>query len=446
MKKRQQLNVIVSALLLAGSIATNLAWASSNVLFVFDVSEQMSGKFSKHTKLKDLSKIESTIETFETMVETLSRDINVGIEVYGHQGDRDCSAIEIINPLAPLDAEAIVENVQMLEPDQGSTPIAKALQQAGEALNVVKGEKTIILFSNTQDTCGGDVNEVVRLLKEQGITVNVLGIDVTEDEAIELSNIAEVSGGEYYSASNFEEMGKSLESIQEKIEGRAHKGKVVFRDDFIEKLLSRKWTVVDPDTSLLKVDKGAVTITSAKKAKNILHLDVPEKKSDWIFTANFNVDSQSMQEVFELGISNKNQTQTILAQVNINLNGNLILKGIKNTKKSTSHFQQKLMAYQSKIINGKLDFLKKHIQSITVKLEKIGNEYVVSARLEQLNNDNLPPSNWVLLQTIKSVQLPNDVLFIKTYLNNSKKHQTKGLVGKVNLKWVEVETLTTKIR
>ncbi|MCF6205239.1 MAG: VWA domain-containing protein [Methylococcaceae bacterium] len=441
MKKRKQLDIIISAILLVGSIAPNLAWASSNVMFIFDVSEQMSGKFSKHTKLKDLSKIESTMETFEAMVEVLPKDINVGIEVYGHQGDRDCSAIEIINPLAPLDPEAIVENIQMLEPDQGSTPIAKALQQAGEALNAVKGDKTIILFSNTQDTCGGDVNEISNILKEQGISVNVLGIDVNEDETRELSGIAEASGGEYFVARNFEEMEKSLESIKEKIEGRTHKGKVVFRDDFIEDSLSSQWTVINSDTNLLKVNKGAVSITSTKKAENILHLNVPEKKNDWVFTANFNVDSQSMQEVFELGISNKNQTETILARININIDNNLILKSIKNTKKSTSHFQQKLITYRSKTLSGQLDFLEKNIQSITVKLEKVGNEYVVSARLEQLNNDILPPSTWVLSQKIKSNQLPNDVFFIKTYQNNEKNHQTKRSTGKVNLKWVEVETL-----
>ncbi len=423
-------------MLLVGTICSNQVWASSNVLFIFDVSERMSGKFSKHTKLNDLSKIESTMETFESMVETLPKDINTGIEIYGHQGDRDCSAIEIIHPLAPLNIEAIVEKLQMLEPDQGATPIAKALEQGGEALNRVKGNKTIILFSNAQDTCGGDVNEVVSLLKEQGIIVNVLGIDVNEDEAIELSSIAEGSGGEYYFTSSIEELEKSLESIKEKIEEKAHKGKVVFRDDFIEKSLSSQWTVINPDTNLLKVDKGTTTITSAKKPKNILHLDVPEAKDDWIFTANINVISQSMQEVFELGISDKNQAQKVLAQLNMNINGNLVLKGIKNTKKSTSHFQKKLISYQSKTIKGQLDFLKKHIQSITVKLEKVGNEFVISARLEQSNNDNNPPSNWVVLQKIKSAQFPNDTFFIKTY-----RKDTKGSSGEINLKWVEVETL-----
>ncbi len=436
MKKRLQINVIISAMLLAGAISSSQVWASSNVLFIFDVSEQMSGKFSKHTKLNDLSKMESTLETFEAMVETLPKDINVGVEVYGHQGDRDCSAIEIINPLAPLNIEAIVENVQMLEPDQGATPIAKALEQGGDALNTVKGNKTIVLFSNTQDTCGGDINEVVSTLKELGIIVNVIGIDVNEDETIELSSIAEGSGGEYFFANNFEELEKILERIKENIEEKAHKGKVVFRDDFIEKSLSSQWSVIDPDANLLKVDKGAVTITTAKHAKNILHLDVPEAKNDWIFTANINVTPQSMQEVFELGIAEKNRTQSILAQLNINIDGDLVLKAVKNTKKSTSHFQKKLITYQSKAIKGQLDFLKKHIQSITVKLEKVGNEYLVSAKLEHLNNDNTPPSSWVALQKIKSVEFPNDVFFIKTYTKGS-----KGSSGEINLKWVEVETL-----
>lgn len=446
MKKILQIKAILLALLLTGLININQVHASSNVLFVFDVSEKMSGKFPEHTKLKDFSKIESTMEAFESMLETLPNDFNVGIEAYGHEGDKDCSAIEIISPLEPLDTDVIMDGVHMLIPEQGTIPLANALLQGGEALSEVKGDKTIVLFSNGQDTCGGDIDEVISQLKTWGIVVYVLGIDVNEDETMELSGIADENGGQFFAVNNDEEMATSLASVKEKIENEDHQSEVFFRDDFVEKSLSSQWTIANPETKLLKVDKGAVTMITrakqAKKANNTLRLSTPDLNSDWIFIANFTVKSQSMQEVVELGVSNQKDTQAILAQLNINTKGHIVLKGIKGTKKSTSHFQEKLISYQAKKTREQANFVNKYIKSITVKLEKVGEEYLVSAKIEQLDeNDKALPSNWVRLQKMKSSPLPNDTFFIRTYIKDANKDQVKNLSGEVNLKWVEVRTL-----
>jgi hypothetical protein len=445
MTKNLQSNVLTLVIILTGSLFNNPAWSSSNLLFIFDVSERMSGKFPDHTTLKDLNKIDTTTTSFEVMLEQLPIDINTGLIAYGHHGEKDCSAVEILNPLIPLDAKSIIEKIDQFEPDRGSTPLAKALQQASEALSTVEGKKTIVLFSDGKDTCGGDMNEVTNQLKEQGISINVLGIDIKEDERDELANIAAANDGHYYSVNNLEEMEKSLKNISEKIANKSFT-KPFFRDDFIEKSLSGQWQILNPDGKKLQVEKGGVTFNTTankpKQSKNTLRIDAPAEDSNWVLAANFSVSPQSLREVFELGISNKEGTQVILAQLNMNPEGNILLKAIKSTKKSTSSFKKKLISYNAQNPKENTTFIEKHIQSITVKLEKVNKEYVVSAKLDPLiNADSTVPSSWISLQTINASSLPNDKMFIKAYAINTNNRRIKNPLGKIILKWVDVKTM-----
>ena len=431
-------------MVLTGYVFTSQAWASSNVLFIFDVSERMSGKFPEHTKLKDLSKLDTATEALESMLEDLPQDLHVGLEAYGHHGEKDCSVIEIVSPLQQLDTEEIINKLDLLESEQGSAPLAAALQLAGEELSSAQGNKSIVLFSDGKDSCGGDINEVTSWLKAKDIVVYVLAIDVKEDEVAELFSIADENEEHYYSVNNVEDMKRSLDKIKEKMEAKKTY-EDFFRDDFVEKSLSKQWQVLNPDAKLMEVSKGSVTFAMAtnkpKNAKNILRLTAPDSESDWVFTANLNVIPQSTREVFELGISNEAGSQVILAQLNINSNGNLILKGIKGTKKSTSSFQEKLASNTVRTAKQHSDFFKDRIRSITVKLEKIGREYVVSAKLEPLDNSNkIVSSNWVTLKKINSSLLPNDKFFIKTYSMNVKNHQAKTK-GELALKWVDVKII-----
>ena len=444
MKKSLQSKVIILMIVLTGYVFTSQVWASSNVLFIFDVSERMSGKFPEHTKLKDLSKLDTATEALESMLENLPQDLHVGLEAYGHQGDKDCSAIEIVSPLQQLDTEEIINKLDLLESEQGSAPLAAALQLAGEELSSAQGNKSIVLFSDGKDSCGGDINEVISWLKAKDIAVYVLAIDVKEDEVAELFSIADENEEHYYSVNNVEDMKRSLDKIKEKIETKKTY-EDFFRDDFVEKSLSKQWQVLNPDAKLMEVSKGSVTFAMAtnkpKNAKNILRLTAPDSESDWVFTANLNVIPQSTREVFELGISNEAGSQVVLAQLNINSNGNLILKGIKGTKKSTSSFQEKLASNILRTPNQHSDFFKDRIRSITVKLEKIGMEYEVSAKLEPLDNsDKIVSSKWVTLKKINSSLLPNDKFFIKTYSMNVKNHQAKTK-GELALKWVDVKII-----
>jgi len=450
MRKILQTKVIILTMVLACTIHTGQVWATSNILFILDVSGRMAGKFPEHTKLTDPTKMQITTDLFDSLLLDLPKGFNVGLEVYGHRGDRDCTAIEMINPLSPLNEPAIMDNVRKLIPERGAIPLSEALVQGFEALKDLEGNKTIVLFSDGTDSCGNNLNEVTKRLEGQGIIINVLGIDVKKDESTQLSAIAEAGNGLYFAVNTIEDLENSITTIKEKLIDRKLDKKIFFHDDFSGGSLSEQWMILNPDKKSMSVKDGTVAlfvnVSKPKKAANILHLDVPDPKDDWIFTANFNLVPQSMAEVFELGITNENGSQQILAQIQFNVVdnkvSNVFLRGIKDTRQSTSHFYKKLISFRSKNLKKHADFFKEHINSINIKLQKSGTAYIVSAKLEPIKEkDSAVSSDWVTLQKLISLPLPDDTFFIRTYLKDAKNYLSTNPTGKVDLNWVDIQTM-----
>lgn len=443
MKKKLRVRTIILTIVLTGTITTSQAWATSNVLFIIDVSDRMSGKFPNFTKLTDPTKMQMVTESFQSMLTDLPKAINVGLEVYGHHGDKDCAAIDIMNPVQPLDETAIMDNIRKLEPERGSMPLAKALEQASEVLKNLEGDKSIVIFADGKDSCGGQPDEVVKNFQEQGITIHVLGIDLKDDETSQLSSIALAGNGMYHPVNNPEDLEKSLTAIKEKLIDK----KIFFRDDFTGASLSAQWNILNPDKNSISIKNGMaalfVTATQPAKASNTLRLTtVPSPEEDWTFSANFNAVPQSTAEVFELGVSNENGSQQIVAQIQIELASNILLRGVKSTNKSSSYFYKKMLDFKSKNLQKHSDIFKEHIKSITIRLQKSGKEYHVSAKLEPFKEDDQMASpDWITLQKFTSPPLPDDTFFIRTYLKEVKNHSSKSLKGKVDLNWVEVQTM-----
>jgi len=451
MRKIQQIKKIFLMTVFIGIIYANQAVAvTSNVLFIIDTSDRMSGKFPNFTKLSDLSKMQITTDAFQSLLTKLPKNINVGLEVYGHQGDKDCTAVQILNPVLPLDTVAISDNIRKLTPERGAIPLANALQQASESLRDLSGNKSIVVFSDGKDTCGGHPEEVVKSFQEQGIIVHVLGIDVKKDETAQLSDIATASNGMYYAINNQEDLEKSLVTIKEKLIATHIDKKIAFRDDFIEKSLSDQWNILNPDNNSLSFKKGTVTLlvsaSQPEDATNILSFKLPSPEQDWIFSANFDSVPQSSEEIFELGIANKGHSQQIVSQIHISVVNNAIshvfLRGNKEIEHSSSYFHKKLLTFKSSNLKQHSDFFRKHIKSMTIRLQKFGNDYIASAKLETFKeNDQAVPSGWITLQKLNSPPLTDKTFFIKSYLKEVKNGSLDNSKTKVNLHWVEVQTM-----
>ena len=239
---------------------TTSAWAAGNVLFILDASGSMRGKLGGQVKM------EAAKSAFHSLLAGMPKDANVGLEVYGHRGNRDCSVIEVMNPVAPLDAAAISANVDRLAPEHGATPMAAALERGAEVLKGLEGPKAIVLISDGKENCGGDPETVARRLRSQGIGVvtHVVGLGVNEEERAQLAAIASAGGGKYYAANNVQELNASLAAIKKKVITT----KALFHDDFDGEAISEAWEVINPDPESMIVEKGMLQIIS----------QVPEKK------------------------------------------------------------------------------------------------------------------------------------------------------------------------
>lgn len=96
-------------------------YASSNsVLFIIDSSGSMSQKLGGETRLDAAKRV------FSDLINGLPSEINVGLEVYGHRGEKDCSAIEVVQPVTRLDRDALKTKIASLNAEKGATPIADA--------------------------------------------------------------------------------------------------------------------------------------------------------------------------------------------------------------------------------------------------------------------------------------------------------------------------------
>ena len=452
MKTMSWVNAVAITLILAGFAGAGQAWAATtNIMFILDVSGRMSGKFPDQTTLADPTKMQIATDVLQSFFTDLPENINVGLEVYGHHGDRDCLSLEVINPIVPLDAAALMENVRKLTPERGSTPLAKALELGAAALKKVQGDKFIVLLTDGKDSCGDDPIEVAKGLDEQNITINVLGIDVREDEMAQLSGIAEADAGQYFAVNNTEDLEKSLATVKERIVDRISESNVFFRDDFIGESLIKQWRIVNPDKKSLRVENGAATMVvkenDPKKATNVLLLDTPAAATDWIIEADFTAKPRARDMVFELGVSNSDNSQQILAQIQINVHANSVgdvyLKEFRNINHSSSHsFYKKLISYKSGTPKQHGKFFKEHVKSISVRLQKTGNAYSAAAKLEPLKaHDKEVSSSWVTLQKLIAKSLSDDTYIIRTYLQDPDSYGSRNSEEMIDLHWVEVKTL-----
>jgi hypothetical protein len=151
--------------------------------------------------------------------------INVGLRVYGHEGDNteagqevSCQSSELVVPVEGADKQQLLDEISLLQP-VGWTPIALSLQRARldfEATdeNIVN---VVILVTDGLETCGGDPIARASRLKEGAgnVTTNVIGFALTPEEQATLEGIADAGGGMLLGADNADELSDALFTVLE---------------------------------------------------------------------------------------------------------------------------------------------------------------------------------------------------------------------------------------
>ena len=206
--------LIVSAGLVAAFYSPVLAQPQV-LYYIVDSSGSMWGRAEGETKIS-IAKTALNKLIAETPADVLS-----AVAAYGHRKKADCSDIEELIPLGPIDKAAAAKKIGMLIP-KGKTPLTDSLEFAAGRIQGQPLDATIVLVSDGIETCGKDPCAAAKALKEKGLKfkLHVVGFGVGDESKQQLACIAQAGGGLYFKASNSAELISALTAVKTSVAER----------------------------------------------------------------------------------------------------------------------------------------------------------------------------------------------------------------------------------
>lgn len=190
-----------------------------------------SGSMREATKEGE-SKMDAAKRVVADLVHKIPNGVNVTLVIYGHEvyggaeDARNCQAVKVARPLAPLTDAAksdLAAFIGGLKPT-GATPIALSLRTAGEELAKSSGLCGVVLVTDGIESCQGDpAAEAAALAAKLKLTfgVNVVSFGLKPEEDAAIKKIAEAGKGKFYAADNAKELTESLGAIAKEIQAAA---------------------------------------------------------------------------------------------------------------------------------------------------------------------------------------------------------------------------------
>ena len=193
----------------AASAASAVPSGPGSAMLVLDASGSMWGQIQGRTK------IEIAREAVGTMLQSWPRNQQLGLMAYGHRSKGNCADIEMLKAPGVLDANAMQQAVNALQP-KGMTPISASVRMAAEQLKFSERKATVILVSDGEETCHADPCALGAELEKLGVdfTAHVVGFDLPKGKArAQLQCLAKTTGGMYVEARDAAELNKALGQI-----------------------------------------------------------------------------------------------------------------------------------------------------------------------------------------------------------------------------------------
>lgn len=182
---------------------------SNRLEFILDASGSMLAE------IDGVLKIDIAHTALATLVQQLPDTTNVALRSYGHRRTADCSDVELIAPMGPLNREQLIAQINSVRPVALSrTPIGLTLEQVGASLEGIDDDTLVVLVSDGDETCDGNPAEVATRLRAEhpNLRISVIGFNVGNAEwEARLRAIAENGGGEYFDATNAVQLEASLQ-------------------------------------------------------------------------------------------------------------------------------------------------------------------------------------------------------------------------------------------
>ncbi len=179
------------------------------VEIVVDASRSMWGRMGGEPKMVVAKEI------LEEVSYWFPEDLDLALRAYGSTSpsdDVDCTDSALLVPFGDDNREPIRWAIADLRP-LGQTPIAYALNQAARDFGTLQSDRALVLVTDGIESCGGDPIQAAHELREQGITVHLIGFgldNAADEDAASLQAVADASGGRYVTAGSAEELKQAL--------------------------------------------------------------------------------------------------------------------------------------------------------------------------------------------------------------------------------------------
>ena len=183
------------------------------VELILDASGSMNGILGSDTKM-NIAK--SLLQDLAVQWAALKQPkISFALRVFGAATPLEanqCDDSQLLIPLGPIDPKTIQKKLSEMEA-KGSSPLAYALEKAGEDLSAQNEDRVIILLTDGKETCQQDPCSAARQLYEGNfkIVTHVVAFDVDQADEAPLKCTAQAGKGVFLLARTREELASALD-------------------------------------------------------------------------------------------------------------------------------------------------------------------------------------------------------------------------------------------
>jgi Ca-activated chloride channel family protein len=180
---------------------------TTRILFVFDASQSMYGRWQSDMKITIAQKLLSNL------LDSLKNvpNLELALRVFGHQKQfppQDCDDTKLEIPFAKDNISRIKNKLKTITP-RGTTPIASSLDASADDFTPCDNcRNIIILITDGMEECGGDPCAVSKNLQKKGIILKPFIIGIGKDFSNAFSCV-----GTYFNAGNEQQFQQALNIV-----------------------------------------------------------------------------------------------------------------------------------------------------------------------------------------------------------------------------------------
>jgi Ca-activated chloride channel homolog len=180
---------------------------TTRILFIFDASQSMLGRWQSDTKFNIAKRVIS--EILDSVANL--KNTEFALRVYGHQYQfppQVCSDTKLEVPFAPGNTGKIKSRLKTITP-KGTTPLAFSLEQSAKDFTPCSNCRNIvILITDGLEECNGDPCAVSKMLQKNGIILKPFIIGIGQD-----FNMAFNCVGTYFDATKEKDLRTALNVV-----------------------------------------------------------------------------------------------------------------------------------------------------------------------------------------------------------------------------------------